>query len=90
MHSKLCGRGLELDWGQVTVLHGSGAPTHGAQGPLQRYHIDPGPSAKVAAMEEKVAAVEKNIMVLRGTLDQYAIDIETTRQRSMTLIEVKT
>ena len=43
----------------------------------------------MASVEEKVAALEKNITDLRGTLDQYAIDIETTRQRSMKLIEDK-
>ena len=47
-------------------------------------------SAAMASATERIAALEANTIDLRGTLDQYAIDIETTRQRSMELIGEKT
>ena len=44
----------------------------------------------MATAEERLAAVEANVTDLRGTLDKYAVDIETTRLRSMELITEKT
>ena len=38
---------------------------------------------------ERLAAVEANITDLRGHLDKYVVDIETTRVRSMELIGEK-
>ena len=40
-------------------------------------------------MEVRVEALEKNLNDLRGTLNQYANDIEATRQISMAMIEEK-
>ena len=40
-------------------------------------------------MEDRVEALEKNLTDLRSALNQYANDIETTRQRSMLMIEEK-
>ena len=44
----------------------------------------------MAATAEKVAELETNLLNLRKELNAYAADIETTRRRSMELIEEKT